>query len=151
MGTSLSEIFDLFMQTVTDYRLNDLFNASEEDFENYLQAWLEFAIIEFDICNQDLDFDEATKTFPEVLTRENKIILATLMMKYWMQKNVQDITQMNLHVTDRDFRVASEAMNLREKSIHLNHIKETCSQLLLDYTYKKNDWSEWLNQTFMEV
>ena len=85
MGTSLSEIFDLFMQTVTDYRLNDLFNASEEDFENYLQAWLEFAIIEFDICNQDLDFDEATKTFPEVLTRENKIILATLMMKYWMQ------------------------------------------------------------------
>lgn len=55
MGTSLSEIFDLFMQTVTDYRLNDLFNASEEDFENYLQAWLEFAIIEFDICNQDLE------------------------------------------------------------------------------------------------
>lgn len=149
MTTTLSEVYDLFMLTVTDYRLNQLFDVSQYEFENYLEAWLEFAIAEFTMCNQDLNFDTETKTFPEVLSRENKVILATLMMKYWMQKNVNDITQMNLHVTDRDFKVASEAMNLREKAIRLNHVKETCSQMLIDYAYNKNDWDSWLEQDFM--
>ena len=147
-GTSLGEVYDLFMQLVTDYRLTDLFNTSEVDFETYLQAWLEYAINDFTDCDQDLEYDDDTKTFPVVLSRENKVILATLMMKYWLQKNVNDITQMNLHVTDKDFRVASEAQNLREKVAYLSIVKEQCSQLLNDYGYKKVDWAEWLNQDF---
>lgn len=147
-GTPLSEVYDLFMQTVTDYRLIDLFNTSEPDFENYLQSWLEFSIADFKDCNQDLNFDDNAKLFPVVLTRENKIILATLMMKYWMQKNVNDITQMNLHVTDRDFKIASESANLKEKISALNVIKEQCSQLLVDYGYRNNNWSSWFNQQF---
>ena len=151
MATSLSEVYDLFMLTITDYRLNHLFDSSEEDFENYLQAWLEFAIAEFTMCDQDLNYDDVTKTFSDTLTRENKVILATLMMKYWMQKNVNDITQMNLHITDRDFKVASESMNLREKAIRLNNVKETCSQMLIDYAYRHNDWTGWLEQDFFGV
>ena len=47
-------------------------------------------------------------------------------MKFWLHKLVNDVTQMNLHITDRDFRVASEAMNLREKTVHYNNnIKRT--------------------------
>lgn len=148
MGTALSEVYDLFMQTVTDYRLIELFNTSELDFENYLQAWLEFAIVDFNICDQDLDFDDNTKEFPVVLSRENKVILVTLMEKYWLTKNVNDITQMNLHITDRDFKVASEAMNLKEKVTYLNMIKEQCSQMLLDYSYKRTDWTSWFGQNF---
>lgn len=148
MATSLSEVYDLFMLTVTDYRLNHLFDSSEEDFETYLQAWLEFAIADFHMCDQDLNFDNTTKTFSDTLTRENKVILATLMNKYWAQKLVNDVTQLNLHITDRDFKVASEAMNLREKAIYLNNIKETCSQMLVDYAYRHNDWAGWLEQDF---
>jgi hypothetical protein len=149
MNTTLKEIYDLFMMTITDYRLIDLYNTSEEDFENYLEAWLIFAIAEFSMCDQNLNFDEYTKEFPVELCRENKTILATLMMKYWLQKVVNDITQMNLHITDRDFKVASEAQNLREKSAHLNVVKEQCSQLLSDYEYSRVNWSNWLNQDFM--
>ena len=151
MSTSISEIFDLFMLTVNDYRLNHLFDSSEEDFENYLSGFLEFAIVEFSICDQDLNYDTITKTFSDTLTRENKVILATLMTKYWLTKLVNDITQLNLHITDRDFKVASESMNLREKSIYLNNVKETCSQMLIDYAYKHNDWTGWLSQDFFGV
>lgn len=151
MSTSIREIFDLFMLRVSDYRLNHLFDSSEEDFDTYLQGFLEFAISDFDICDQDLNYDETTKTFSDTLTRENKTILATLMMKYWLEKLVNDITQMNLHITDRDFKVASEAMNLREKTIRLNNVKETCSQMLVDYAYKHNDWNGWLEQDFFGV
>lgn len=148
MSTSINEVFDLFMQTVTDYRLTNLFNTSESDFENYLQSWLEYSIVDFYVCDQDLNFDNTTKEFPVVLSRENKIVLATLMMKHWLRKDVNDITQFRLHITDRDFKVASEAMNLREKSIHLNHIQEQCSQLLQDYSYQRVDWASWNSQNF---
>jgi len=143
MGTKLSEVYDLFMLQVSDYRLVDLFNTSEEDFETFLQGFLEFAISDFEICDQDLDFDETSGEFPEILSRKNRTILATLMMRYWLQKLVNDITQMNLHVTDRDFKVASEAMNLREKTVYLNTVKEQCSQILNDYAYTNNDWDSW--------
>lgn len=150
-NTSLNEVYDLFMQQITDYRLIDLFDASEFDFENYVQSFLEFAIVDFRECDQDLNFNDTTKEFSVVLTRDNKVILATLMMKYWMQKNVNDITQMNLHVTDRDFKVASEALNIREKVAQLNVVKEQCSQLLIDYSYSKLDWASWYNQSFSGV
>lgn len=151
MATSLSEIYDLFMQTVTDYRLIDLFNTSVPDFENYLESWLKFSIVEFNICDQSLDYDETTKEFTVNLSLYNKVILANFMMKYWLQKAVNDVTQFNLHVTDRDYKVASEAQNLREKSTHLNMVKETCSQMLIDYGYRRADWTNWYNQEFEGV
>jgi len=151
MGTSVNEVYDLFSQTITDYRLIALFDTSESDFENYLQSFLEFAITDFKNCDQSLNYDDITKEFPDVLSRENKNILAHLMMKYWMQKNVNDITQMNLHVTDRDFKIASEALNLREKTAQLNAVKEQCSQMLIDYGYSRINWTNWINQDFMGV
>ena len=150
-NTSASEIYDLMMQKTADYRLLTLFESSENDFEDYLEAWLKFAIVDFDICEQVLSYDCVTKTFSVILTIENQVILSMLMMKHWMIKNVNDITQMNLHITDRDFKVASEAMNLREKSSYLNMIKEECSQLLNNYGYKNNAWSEWYAQDFSGI
>ena len=148
-NTELSEIYDLMMMQVTDYRLTELFNTSEQDFETYMEGWLEYAIGDFyTVCNQDLDFDCETKMFSVTLDRKNKIILATLMARYWLQKCVSDITQFQLHITDRDFKVASEAMNLREKSAYLISIKEQCSQMLNDYSYHGNDWDNWYNQDF---
>lgn len=151
MGTSLSEVYDVFMMTITDYRLIELFNTSVPDFENYLQVWLDFAIVDFKVCDQNLNYDDTTNEFPAELSRDNKVVLSTLMMRYWLQKAVNDVTQMNLHITDRDFKMASEAQNLREKVNHLNIVKEQCSQLLQDYSYKRNDWTDWYNQLYSGV
>jgi len=148
-GTSLSEIYDLMLMKVTDYRLLDLFDTSQTDFENYLQAWLKFAIVDFsNTCNQDLTFDNTTKEFLVTLNLDNQVILATLMMKHWLSKDVNDVTQFRLHVGDRDFKTPSEAQNLREKSTYYNIVKEECSQMLIDYAYGKNDWASWFAQNF---
>lgn len=147
-GTPLSEVYDLFLQTVTDYRLTTLLETSENDFETYVQSFLIFSINDFDICDQSLVFDGTTRVFTQTLTSTNKVVLATLMMKYWLQKLVNDVTQINLHIGDRDFKVSSEAMNLKEKSTHLNMVKEQCSQILNDYGYKRVDWTEWYTQSF---
>jgi len=146
--TLASEIYDLFLMQITDYRLTTLFNTSEEDFETYLEAWLIFAFTEFSLAGASFIYDPETHSFDRTLTLEEKTIMATLMSKQWLSKMVNDITQMNLHITDRDFRVASEAMNLREKSNYLIAVKETCSQMLSDYGYKNNKWSDWFSQVF---
>lgn len=146
MATPFSTIYDQFMMFVTDYRLNELYNASVSDFETYLSGFLIPAITDFKNCNQSLSY--ATSIFTETLSEENIKILAMLMKKYWLTKEIDDITQMNLHVTDRDFRVYSESQNMREKQNRLILELENLSQSLVDYGYDNTDWSAWLNGEF---
>ena len=149
MSTELREVYDFFMMKITDYRLDTLYNTSDTAFEDYLQLWLDMAIVEFSMCDQSLAYNNETKVFDELLTSQNKVMLATLMVKYWLKKNVNDITQMNLHVTDRDFKVASEAMNLREKKDYLIVVTEESDLLLNSYAYARNNWDDWYSQLFV--
>jgi hypothetical protein len=147
-GTCASEIYDIFMMTVTDYRLTALYTQSQVDFESFLEAWLRMAIVEFIICDQPLVYSQDTQTFTEVLNDTNKMVLAMLMMKYWLKKEVADITQFRLHVQDRDYKMNNEANNLKEKNAYLLTVMEASSQMLNDYGYKRADWNSWLNQDF---
>jgi hypothetical protein len=148
MGTKFSEIYDLFMTLQNDFRLAALYESSELDFETYLTAWLDFAIADFSNCDQSLAYTLATKTFTEVLTMKNQLILARIMVKYWLSKEVQDVTQMSIHIQDRDFKTFSEAQNLTAKSNNLNMVKEDISQALVDYGLNTIDWATWLTGTF---
>jgi len=143
MATAYSDIFDLFMTLVDDYRLVALYQSNVATFETYVQSWLIFAIVDFqDICDQDLtDRNDTTRTFNIDLTDENKVILSELMVKYWLNKEVQDKLQMNLTITDSDFKHYAESQNYREKNAALQVLIENTSQRLLSYEYKKTDWT----------
>lgn len=146
LTTAFSEVFDNFMMLVNDYRLNQLYNSSVPNFEVYLSGFLLPAITDFKNCNQSLAY--SSSTFAETLTEENIKILSLLMKKYWLTKEIDDISQMNLHVTDRDFRVYSESQNMREKQNRLILEKESLSQILVDYGLDNVDWVNWFNGTY---
>ncbi len=150
MGSKFSEIFDLFMVQVKDWRLQSLYESSTLDFEVYLSGFLMLSIPQFEeVCNQSLAHNEESKEFTEVLTLDNKTILSKLMVEKWLEKEVQDVNQMNLHLQDRDFKVYSESQNLKEKSLHLDKTKEYNSQTMTVYSYSKStDWANWLSGTF---
>lgn len=153
-NTEYSDIFDIFMNLIADYRLVILYADDAENdtdnFENYLLGWLKPAIVEFgDYCTQDLSLrDDSAKTFSIELTEKNITILAKLMVKYWLQKEVNDVLQMRNFVQDHDYKTHSNSQNLREKQSYLQTVKEECSQLLLDYAYRNNDWSSWASGEF---
>ena len=147
-GTCFSDIFDSFLLIVNDYKLINLYDSSEVDFETYLSGWLLYAIQDFDVCSQSLAYTASTKTFTETLTTENQLLLARMMVKYWLSKEVQDVTQMSIHLQDRDFKTFSEAANLTAKSNHLNMVKEDISQALVNYGLKTNDWADWYAGVF---
>jgi len=148
MGTKFSEVFDLFMIAIKDWRLNNLFVESPTDFEDYLTGFLVKSVTDFEVCNQSLVYDLATKEFTLDLNQTNKNILSELMLEKWLEKEIQDVNQMNLHLQDRDFKVYSESQNLREKSLHLDKVKEYNSQKKTNYTYLNANWSGWLSGNF---
>lgn len=146
-GTPLSEVYDNFMMLAKDYRLLALYDSSSTDFENYLEGFLINAIKDFSICDQSLVY--GTGTFTETLTQKNIFILAKLMKKYWLEKEIADVTQMNLHITDRDYKIYSEAQNLTAKKSLLILEREEVSQLFVNYSLVTNvDWASWYAGTF---
>jgi len=151
MTTNSSEIFDLFMLLVSDYKLDTIYMTSGSSaFSNYLQPWLFFSIGEFEtVCNQSLDYNTVTQIFTETLTLDNQMILAQVMVRYWLQKQMQDVLQMRLHIQDKDFRTFAEANNLKEKQNAYNSKREEISQLIQDYGYNKTiNWTDWKAQVF---
>jgi hypothetical protein len=149
MGTSFSDVFDQFLSFIEDYRLTALYQSSVTNFEIYLQGWLMPSIVEFTNvpCNQALTFDTTTKTFTETLTLENTMILSKLMMKYWLMKEVNDITQMRMKI-QTDYKTYSEAQNIAAKTERLIQITEELSQILNDYGYRNADWTNWTSGNF---
>jgi hypothetical protein len=148
VGTPFSTIFDDFLTLVNDYRLTALYDSSLVDFETYLTSWLDYSIAEFYNCDQVLTYDSTTKLFTVDLTTKNQLILARIMVKYWLQKEVQDVTQMSIHLQDRDFHTFSESQNLTAKSNHLNTVKEDVSQTLVNYGLDTVDWATWFTGTY---
>lgn len=155
MATTLSTICDLFLSRISDYKLDTIFQSSGSSALNdYLEPYVLNSIDEFeDICTQDLTYTESTDEdegyFTETLTRENKNVLAQLMVRYWLGKSIRDILQMNNALQDSaGFKTYSQAQNLKAKQDFYNTTREENSQLLSDYAYKHNNWSDWEDQNF---
>lgn len=148
MATTLSDMADLLMTKVNDYRLTAIFATSgSHALSQYTEPWLMSSIVEFDVCTPPLVYTESTTTadgyFSDDLTLENKMILAEIMVKYWLQKTVQDVLQMNTFVQDHDYKTHSSAQNLESKRQYYNMKCEEVSQMLVRYEYKYNDWTTW--------
>lgn len=149
MGTSFTEIYDLFLSLCEDYHFNELFNISEENLNTYLQPYLRFAVNDFmKCCDQKLQdkMDLENGAFTLVLPEYNKIPLAMLMIKYWFNHLVNDILQIQNKLNDTDFKHFAEANNLNAKKSAYSQMQEECSQLLTDYAILHSvDWGKWRN------
>jgi DNA repair exonuclease SbcCD ATPase subunit len=150
MGTHCSDVFDLFTMLQSDYRMDTLYQAQGTAGLNiYLEPWLLFSINEFDsMCIQDLSYDTSTQEFTADLTNESKVMLAQIMIKFWLQKQIQDVLQMNNNIQDHDFKTYSQAQNLQAKQQAYRDKREEIAQLLNDYAYKHNNWANWELQIY---
>jgi hypothetical protein len=154
MATNSSEIYDLFLSRIDDYTLTSIFqNSGSMVLGSYLEPWMLDSISEFSpVCTQSLTFTVTSGSvegyFTETLTTEHMLILSKIIVKYWMAKNVQQTLQFKNILDDHDFKLHSPAGNLKAKQDYLNNLKEEISQILIDYSYKNNDWANWRNMEF---
>ena len=150
MTTSYTTVYDSFMLKIKDYQLTALYQSSPTDFNDYLSGFLIDAIQDFvNSSRQDLtDRNDTTLTFNFDLDDANIHILAELMVKHWLEKEIQDTSQMKLHITDRDFKHYSEAQNLDAKNRYHANVLERTSQLIVNYEFNEVDWSGWASGDF---
>ena len=143
MATPYSEVFDLFLASIQDYRINRLYEKSVEDMENYLIPFLIKAITNFRKCKTDLeDRDDTNKVFNQTLSTDEKVILSNLMIVEWLTKEVNDILGMKNYLQDTDFKTYSSAQNLKEKKDLLITMKDIVDKQITQYSYNNFDWSK---------
>lgn len=143
MSTPYSDVFNLFLTSIQDYRINKLYSQSVEQMENYLIPFLIKAITNFRKCKTDLeDRDDVNKIFNQTLSTDEKVILSNLMMVEWLTKEVNDILGMKLFLQDTDFKTYSQSQNLKEKRELLTTMKEMVDKQIVQYSYNNFDWSK---------
>jgi phage FluMu protein gp41 len=134
MATAFTEIYDLFLMVAKDYKLDELYNSSVADFSTYLQGFLIFAIADFTNCKQDLESrNDSEGTFTITLTTKEKVILAKLMVMAWLRSQIQNVTQFQLNLNDKDMKTHSAAQNLGAKKEYYATLREEASQDMMDY------------------
>lgn len=142
--TAYTEIYDLFLMVAKDYKLDELYESSVDDFTTYLQGFLIYAIADFTSCRHNLELrDDTTGSFDMDLTTKEKIILSKLMVMAWLKSQIQNVTQFQLHLNDKDFKHHSEAANLSAKKEYYANLREEVNQDMVDYGYKNLNIETW--------
>lgn len=148
MGTKISDVFDMALVSIQDYRLNKLYQKSPEAWENYLYGFLSLAVADFDNCLQPLDYDKTTGEFSSNLTITEKMILSRWVVYEWFVREVNDVLQFKTKLNDNDFKHYSEAQNLQQKSEYRDRTREIVMQMMVDYEKNNIDYRKWANGDF---
>ena len=151
MATTLDQVADLFLAKIQDYKITTLFQTSGSDAVNtYVEPWLLDSIDDFSlICDQTLSYSRSTQTFSLDLSQKNQNVLARLMQRYWLDKEINNVLQMANHLQDKDFKSYAASNNLKEKVNLSNVTVERLDQLLTRYSLNYTvDWDSWEDQDF---
>lgn len=146
MGTLFEKVYDRALMVIEDYKLNKLAEQDYEAFLLYLQGTLERSIPDFTSCNTDLSYNEVedengnmVMAFDNELSNKEVNILSSIMVYNWFSRKVQDVTQFQGHLSNKEFKAHSEANNLKEKSEYLDRLREKYSQDIVDYQVETMD------------
>jgi len=147
LATLYSDIFELVLSTFNDYKIDKLFNSARpSDADVYMTPFLVKAIPHFDNCIQDLeDRNDTTRTFNITLTTDEKVILSELAIVQLLKKEVNDVKQMELHLSDpKAYKHFAEANNLKEKRETMYSAQESAERMMVKYSHKNIDWNDYM-------
>ncbi len=133
MGTPFTNIYDLAMVTIRDYRLDNLAKTDIKAFYLVLNGYLVNAIADSSDCLVDLSYDLETASLNIDVPFRVQTILANFLIYRWFTSLVNDITQVNLKLQGRDKKTFAESQNLKEKAVYVNDLYKKTNQMCVDY------------------
>ena len=108
--TKFEDVYPLFLNTIQDYSIKNLFKYNIDVALEMIEYFLLKSIPKFRNCEKDLSNpDTNCKNFGVKLDLEEKVILSDLMVVSWMDRVVNNITQMNAGLNDNDWRLCTVA------------------------------------------
>lgn len=137
----------------TDYKLDKLAQTDEQSFYDFLGGFLTNSIDIFDECLGDLSYSEVNITterdgklvntteyvFNSDLTSKEVYILSLGVALNWYKKQLDDVTQFRLHLSNKDFKSYSEQQNLQRRLERLGAMEEELSEEIIKYQLRNLD------------
>jgi hypothetical protein len=123
-GTPYSDIIDLALIYIRDYKLDILYAESESDWATYLQGFMVRGLDNFDNCRQDLtDRNDVTATFNITLTYLEKGIIADYTVIIWLDSEILDTRQITGMIQDSKVAKRYSEANLLDSKVALRAAK----------------------------
>lgn len=137
MATSFNEVYDSFLSKIVDYSYS---NLTDDELEEQLESLLINAIPKFRRCKQDLsDRDMNVKEFNFDLTDEEREVIAALMTVEYLKPRIITTDLMKMQLSDKDFKLYSQANQIKELMGMYKEMKAEAQKLINDYTYYNAD------------
>lgn len=140
--TPLTDVYEVFLSKISDYTFLSL---TETEIEDDLYGYLKSAIAKFYRCKNDLTIqtDEfGVMSFASTLTPLEIEILATLMIVEYMKPQILSSEILKQSLSDKDFRIYSQANQLRELNLTYRMFRTEAKKLITEYGYIGLDESE---------
>lgn len=132
MTTPFEAIYNMFLGDISDDTFLDF---EVPDRENILYDLLIKAITRFKACQKNLyDKDDTLKQFNELLTDEEKLILATCMRKYWFNNKIYNLELIKQRMSIKDWKMTSQAEHLLRLTVLNQELDKEISRMIVDYT-----------------
>lgn len=148
-NTQFEEIYHLFLNSIQDYTIRNLFMNNIEIAQDMMKTFLVRSIPKFYNCVKNIkSFDLEEETFNCRLDYEEKNILSELMVLCWLDWVINDITQMNLNLNDTDFKHFSEESNLKQKSEYTDRLREKVNQDMINYGLYRTPFNNWADGNY---
>lgn len=135
--TSVSEVFGNFLSKISDYSFLAV-DVTDEEINEELMGYLKSATVKFYKCNNSLKIvknDEDEYFFASELTPFEIEVLTTLMIVEYMKPQVLSSEVIKQSLSDKDFRIYSQANQLRELNLLYRMFRTEATKLITEYTY----------------
>jgi hypothetical protein len=140
MSTPYSEVDDIFLSNIKDKTFLDF----EEDDRNIILDGIRIqAINKFKQCKLNLkDRNETERVFNDDLTEEIKVIIGTIMVRFWMNDKIFDLDLLKQRMSTKDWKLSSQSEHL-DKLIKLKKDLDaevnTLINEYINYNYSLDD------------
>lgn len=136
--TKITEIYENFLSKINDYGLLKA-DVTIEEIEEELFGYFKSARARFYKCKQSLVLykDEITsETIIESQLTDFEIeIITILMLSEYMTKELLSSETIKQSLSDKDFKIYSQANQLRELRLLKREVKTEASKLINEYTF----------------
>lgn len=130
--TPFSEVDNMFLSDISDCSILDYTIEEREEILNNLRKK---AVTRFKACKKDLnDVDNNLEQFNMDLSDEEKLIIATIMRKYWLNDKIYNLELLKQRMSNKDWRLTSQAEHLLRLTVLAQELNREISRMIVDYT-----------------
>ena len=128
--TNIEELYEMFLSKITDYKFLTLI---DEEIEDEMFKYFKSARAKFYRCRNSLEVVDK-KIQSDLTYYEIEVLVALMLVEYITPKLISG-ENMSQSLSDKDFKIYSQANQLREIRLLLNSMEAKAERMMTTYTY----------------